>query len=99
VRRCCYLMPAVMLAAELAGRPVALIETGASAGLNLHLDHYAYAYGTGSIIGNSETALILNCHLRGSHRPPLALPPPPVGWRAGIDLHPLDPSSPGDAAW
>jgi hypothetical protein len=99
VRRCCYLMPPVMLAAKLAERPLALIETGASAGLNLHLDHYAYDYGTGSIIGNSKTALILNCHLRGSHRPPLALPQPLVGWRAGIDLHPLDPSSPGDVAW
>jgi hypothetical protein len=24
---------------------------------------------------------------------------PPIGWRAGIDLHPLDPASPDDAAW
>src|SRR5260370_513565 len=28
VRRCCYLLPAVMLAAQLAGRPLALIEPG-----------------------------------------------------------------------
>ena len=50
VRRCCYLLPAIMLAATMAARPLALIETGASAGLNLGMDHYAYDYGTGTVI-------------------------------------------------
>ena len=51
VRRCCYLLPAVTLAAHLAA-PV-----------------------------------------------PLALPVPDIAWRAGIDLSPLDPLDPDDAAW
>ncbi len=99
VRRCCYVLPAVMLAAHLAARPLALIEGGASAGLNLNIDRYAYDYGTGSIFGNPSSPLVLPCHLRGRHHPPLHLPSPVIGWRAGIDLHPLDPASPADAAW
>jgi hypothetical protein len=99
VRRCCYLLPAITLAAQLASQPLALIETGASAGLNLGLDHYAYDYGTGTVTGDPGSLLTLRCDLRGAGRPPLNLPIPPIGWRAGIDLHPLDPASPDDAAW
>lgn len=99
VRRCCYLLPAVMLAAHVAARPLALIEAGASAGLNLAMDHYAYNYGTGTTIGDTGSPLTLQCRLDGTRRPPLKLPIPQIGWRAGIDLHPLDPASPDDAAW
>lgn len=99
VRRCCYLLPAVALAIRLAApRPVALIEAGASAGLNLMLDGYAYDYGTGTISGSPGSPLTLRCELRGI-LPPLALPAPGIAWRAGIDLNPLDPLDPGDAAW
>jgi hypothetical protein len=99
VRRCCYLLPAVMVAAQLAGQPLALIEAGASAGLNLAMDYYAYDYGIGAMIGVPASPLTLRCRLDGTRRPPLHLPTPQVGWRAGIDLHPLDPASPDDAAW
>ena len=97
VRRCCYLLPAVTLAARLAApAPLALIEAGASAGLNLGLDGYAYDYGTGTITGDPRSPLTLHCELRGGTPPPLALPAPDIAWRAGIDLSPLDPD---DAAW
>jgi hypothetical protein len=100
VRRCCYLFPAVMLAARLAApMPLALVEAGASAGLNLGLDDYAYDYGTGTIVGDPESPLTLQCELRGGTPPPLALPAPNITWRAGIDLNPLDPLDPDDAAW
>jgi len=99
VRRCCYLLPAVMLAAHLAARPLALIEAGASAGLNLAMDHYACNYGTGTTIGDTGSPLTLRCRLDGTCRPPLNLPIPQVGWRARIDPHTLDPASPDDAAW
>ncbi|HET9080441.1 MAG TPA: DUF2332 family protein [Trebonia sp.] len=36
--------------------------------------------------------------LRGT-LPHLAVPAPAIAWRAGIDLNPLDPLDPGDAAW
>ena len=99
VRRCAYLMPAIMLAASMTTRPLALIEAGASAGLNLALDEYGYDYGTDTVVGQPGSPLTLRCTLRGHHRPPLGLPMPSIGWRAGIDLHPLDPADPDDAAW
>ena len=100
VRRCCYLLPAVTLAARLAApAPLALIEAGASAGLNLGLDGYAYDYGTGTIAGDPRSPLTLQCELRGGTPPPLARPAPDIAWRAGIDLNPLDPLDPDDAAW
>jgi hypothetical protein len=100
VRRCSYLLPAVTLAARLAApAPLALIEAGASAGLNLGLDGYAYDYGTGTIAGDPRSQLTLQCELRGGTPPPLARPAPDIAWRAGIDLNPLDPLDPDDAAW
>lgn len=100
VRRCCYLLPAVTCAAALAApTPLALIEAGASAGLNLSLDHYAYDYGTGAITGNPRSPLTLRCELRGGTPPPAGLPEPPIAWRAGIDLGPINPLDPGDADW
>jgi hypothetical protein len=99
VRRCTYLLPAIMLTASLTTQPLALIEAGASAGLNLALDQYAYDYGTGTTLGPPSSPLILRCNLHGPNQPPLTLPMPPIGWRAGIDLHPLNSASPEDAAW
>jgi hypothetical protein len=61
------------------------------------MDHYAY--GTGTMTGDPSSPLTLRCRLHGVGRPPLNLPAPAIGWRAGIDLHPLDPASPDDTAW
>lgn len=99
VRRCAFLMPVIMLVGSLAGRPLALIEAGASAGLNLALDQYGYDYGTGAVLGCAASAVMLRCSLRGPYPPPVGLPVPAVGWRAGIDLNPLNPADPQDAAW
>ena len=87
--RCAGLLPAFAAVAD--GRPLALIEIGASAGLNLRWDHYAYDYG-GRAAGVPSSPLTIACELRGPHVPPLD--PPPVAWRAGIDLSPVDASDP-----
>ena len=51
-RRCTVLLPAFATVARLAGgRPLALIEIGASAGLNLLFDRYGYDYGAGWSVG------------------------------------------------
>lgn len=103
VRRCCYLLPAVLLAGRLADRPLALIEPGASAGLNLALDAYTYEYahddGAPATLGDEGSRLLLRCHLHGQRQPPFALPIPRIAWRAGIDLNPLNPGDPHDVAW
>jgi hypothetical protein len=90
VRRCAGLLPAVALVYERAGRlPLALVEVGPSAGLNLLLDRYAYLYSDGSSVGG-PAALTLRCGLRGEIRPPLPATIPPIASRVGLDLNPID---------
>lgn len=97
--RCATLAPA--LAAI--GGPIALIEVGASAGLCLTPDRYAYRYhreGSGITLLAPEGVaepVVFDCEVSGAAGLPLALPQ--VIWRAGIDLNPLDPGDPGDARW
>ena len=77
--------------------PVALIDAGCSAGLNLALDRYRYEFGIGAL-GPQDASLTLRCELRG---PGAAVPPglPQVVWRAGLDAAPLDPADPETAGW
>lgn len=87
--RCAVLLP--LLAAL--PQPLALLEVGASAGLCLYPDRYAYRY-DGQFLGAGRP--VLDCALTG------ALPPrrlPTVVWRAGLDLNPLDVTDPDDLAW
>jgi hypothetical protein len=84
-RRCTALLPVL---AGLTG-PLALLEIGASAGLCLQPDRYAYVYAGEAgehRIGPGPV------ELRTRTRGPLPLPTrmPDVVWRAGLDLHPLD---------
>lgn len=99
VARCAYLRPALQVVAALAeGRTLALIEAGSSAGLNLLLDRYGYRYGP-TRAGDPHSPVQLDCEVRGPAAPPLDLPDPGIGWRAGLDLDPLDPGDAQDRAW
>ncbi len=96
--RCAALMPAL---AQIDG-PIALIEVGASAGLCLYPDRYAYSYRDADGIAaewspESGTTVTLHSALRGSEVPPLRAPN--IVWRAGIDLNPLDARNDADRAW
>jgi len=87
--RCALLMPVLATLRQ----PVALLEVGASAGLCLYPDRYAYRYGD-HLVGSGEP--VLECAATGM------LPPtrrPEVVWRAGLDLNPLDVTDPADVAW
>jgi hypothetical protein len=91
VRRCAALLPAFTLLARRGGqRPLALVEIGASAGLNLLWDRYAYDYGPGGRAGDPYSAVRLRCELRGDRRPPLPDRLPDVAFRLGLDLSPID---------
>ncbi len=70
-RRCAVLLPAL---AALGG-PLALLEVGASAGLCLYPDRYAYRYGDGRVIGSSP--VVLDCHSSG----PVPIPNTPIASR------------------
>lgn len=98
VRRCAGLYPAFCHLSALADRPLALVELGPSAGLNLNWDRYAYDYGQGTRYGATESEVVLESELRRGD-PPLHDDPPTVASRVGIDLHPLDPTDPDDADW
>jgi tRNA threonylcarbamoyl adenosine modification protein (Sua5/YciO/YrdC/YwlC family) len=93
VARCAAL---VLALARVPG-PLALIDVGASAGLNLNLDRYAYDYGAAGSLRPAGAALTVPCEARGPVEVPPA--PPRVVWRRGIDLHPLDGRDPEVARW
>jgi len=87
--RCAVLLPVLAALPQ----PLALLEVGASAGLCLYPDRYAYRYGD-HVVGSGEP--VLECAAT-------AVPPPTgvpdVVWRAGLDLNPLDVTDPADVAW
>lgn len=74
---------------------VALIEVGASAGLCLFPDRYAYRYDDGERLGGSRLEIAVDT--ARTLRAPLRLPE--VSWRAGLDLDPRDVTDSDDVAW
>ncbi|MGW9114789.1 DUF2332 family protein [Microbacterium sp. NPDC055683] len=90
--RCAALLPAL---SRIEG-PIALLELGASAGLCLYPDRYAYRYETADgPIECGDGPVVLEARLDGA--PALRLPD--VVWRAGIDLAPRDARDASDRAW
>lgn len=100
-KRCAVLLPFLSL---LPG-PLALVEVGASAGLCLYPDRYAYRYslddGTTHDLRPEPdaptTPPILDCDLRDGIPTPRSLPE--VVHRGGVDLSPIDPADPDSRAW
>jgi hypothetical protein len=84
VARCALLLPVLAALPQ----PLALLEVGPSAGLNLYPDRYSYRYGD-RLLGDGEP-------LRGMEPPGRV---PEIVWRAGLDRNPLDVTDPGDLAW
>ena len=100
VGRSACLLPAFTLASRMAhGRPLALMEVGASAGLNLLFDRYAYDYGDGVVRGKAGSSVRISCSLRGAGRPPLPELLPRVASRVGVDLYPVDVRDPDARLW
>jgi hypothetical protein len=100
VARCACLLPAFALVArQTEGNPLALIEIGASAGLNLLWDRYSYDYGNGHQYGVPDSPLQISCALRGDVIPPFPSRLPEVAFRAGVDLNPVDTSDPDAVLW
>ncbi|MEV0807957.1 DUF2332 domain-containing protein [Micromonospora sp. NPDC050200] len=87
--RCAVLLPVLAALPQ----PLALLEVGASAGLCLYPDRYAYRYGD-HLVGAGEP--VLECEVGGVAPPSRR---PEVVWRAGLDLNPLDVTDPADVAW
>ena len=100
VKRCSCLLPAFAYVDRgVAPRPLALVEVGASAGLNLLWDRFSYDYGQGRRCGDGSSPVQLTCSVRGSLEPPLPELLPEVKYRVGIDLLPVEISDPGAVMW
>jgi hypothetical protein len=76
--------------------PLALIEVGASAGLCLLPDRYGYDYG-GRRIDGCPGAPVFPC--RATPSVPVPDAAPPVAWRAGLDLNPIDVTDDNQVGW
>jgi hypothetical protein len=86
VGRANALMSGLLVVAATFGKPIALYELGASAGLNLMLDRYGYDLG-GTRAGAVDSPL----HLRPDWtRSPPPVAPVIIAARRGVDLHPMD---------
>lgn len=93
--RCATLLPLLALLPQ----PLALLEVGASAGLCLSPDKYAYDYG-GHVIAPAKSgdgAPLFHC--RANEATPLPKKNINVVWRAGLDLNPLSVINDEDVRW
>ncbi len=81
-------------------RPIALIDVGCSAGLNLLVDRYRFAYRFDdgeTVVGPDVEPTIRSDIVSG--RPDAARPMPPIARRIGLDRSPLDVRDERDARW
>jgi hypothetical protein len=92
--RCATLLP---VRARLP-QPLALIEVGASAGLCLLPDLYAYDYNGRQLRPAVPAAEPPVFACAASEATPLPGALPRIVWRAGLDLNPLDAADPAEAA-
>jgi hypothetical protein len=90
VGRCAALLPGFLDVAALTGKPLRMLEVGASAGLNLGWSEYRYEAGDFAW-GSPGSALRIDFELIGAARPAAA--PATVAERAGCDASPVDPGS------
>ncbi|MGE0387746.1 MAG: DUF2332 domain-containing protein [Gammaproteobacteria bacterium] len=93
-----YLLAVAHASAAAAGAPLALVELGPSAGLNLLFDRYRYDFGTGSAFGDAGAPLTVTPNFRGAvPTPPAEMPR--LSARIGIDLNVIDLAREADRLW
>jgi hypothetical protein len=103
VGRSALLIPAFDIIARTTKAPLALIEIGSSAGLNLNFDRYGYRYtdeqGAPKLERWTDASLVLSCVLEGTGVPPLGEFPPTIASRTGLELFPIDVSDENERRW
>jgi hypothetical protein len=87
VSRAGVLLGGLLAVAARWGLPLSLIEIGASAGLNLNFDHFAYDLGDGRTWGDRQSAVRIKTDWRGE-APPIDAPLQ-IAARIGNDQYPL----------
>lgn len=90
VGRCTQFLPAFGLLEREVG-PLAHVDVGTSAGLNLLLPRFAYEYLPGGSVQPAEPSpVVLRCDARGERAVPLPGAMPVVTRSVGIDMAPID---------
>jgi hypothetical protein len=96
--RSAVVLPALRWAAGVVGEPLALLDVGASAGLNLNLDRYRIDYRpVPGAVGPASSPVVITTDLEGEA--PVAGGAPPIAARCGLDRAPVDLGDPEDARW
>jgi hypothetical protein len=91
VGRAAVLLGALLDVVDRTGLPVRLLEVGASAGLNLRVEHFRYELDEGTVVGRAESPVVLRHPWeRGGTWPPVHRPLR-VTERLGCDADPVDP--------
>lgn len=90
IGRCALYLPALDTVSREVG-PLALVDVGTSAGLNLLLDRYGFDYGEHGAIGG-RSSIVLPCTLRGAAPPEFSAPHlvPEIAAAVGLDASPID---------
>ena len=99
VARCTQIALGIAAASGGSADPVALVDLGTGAGLELGLDRYRYRVGADTY-GPAAAGLSLACDVRGPIIPPKA-ELPRIATRVGVDLDPVrleDPAARASAA-
>ena len=103
VRRCACLLPSFSMAARESGRALALIDLGASGGINLNFDRYRYRYERGGVEesrwGSESARVRLESELRGAGAMPSLADAFDVVSRVGVDLNPIDLGDADQVRW
>ncbi len=85
--------PAMMMIAQETGKPLRLLEVGASGGLNLQMDRFAYRFG-GAEAGIPGSKVRIAPEMRGEA---VSVVETDIADRTGCDINPLDPTDDADA--
>jgi len=88
VGRAAILGPAFTAVAARLGSPLALVDVGCSAGLNLFCDRYLLDYGPAGTTGPADAAVRIRCDVLGDA--PIAPVLPSIAARVGLDRDPVD---------
>ena len=103
VRRCTCLLPIFSMVSKEAGLPLALVDLGASAGLNLNFDRYYYTYELNQkeVVnwGKPDSRIYLEAEVKGGSSFPSLSPVIEVASRDGVDLDPVDLANADQLLW
>ncbi len=80
------------------GEPLALLDVGASAGLNLLCDRYRIDYGAAGVTGPPDSSVRIECRVLRGH-PPIGARSLALAERIGLDRAPVDLHDPDAARW